>query len=146
MVEVSKDPELSNQFRGSNKIHIRNGNSPFTREQDRAGGRERYEIHHIIPISKGGEVYNVDNMGDKKILSDYTESEFLDLVRKIYNAEGPTEEDDNRRVREFRRLAEHPSGSDLIFYPEDGKDDSPEGVVQEVKQWRQANGKSGFKN
>ncbi|MBS0891882.1 S-type pyocin domain-containing protein [Tatumella sp. JGM94] len=60
--EVSKDPELSSQFRGSNKIHIRNGNSPFTREQDRAGGRERYEIHHIILISKGGEVYNVDNM------------------------------------------------------------------------------------
>ncbi|WP_241580492.1 bacteriocin immunity protein [Rosenbergiella nectarea] len=85
-------------------------------------------------------------MGDKKILSDYTESEFLDLVRKIYNAEGPTEEDDNRRVREFRRLAEHPSGSDLIFYPEDGKDDSPEGVVQEVKEWRQANGKPGFKD
>ncbi|WP_415186355.1 S-type pyocin domain-containing protein [Serratia rubidaea] len=62
-LEVSNDPELSSQFRGSNKIHIRNGNSPFTREQDRAGGRERYEIHHIIPISKGGEVYNVDNMG-----------------------------------------------------------------------------------
>ncbi|WP_236127649.1 S-type pyocin domain-containing protein [Cedecea colo] len=62
-LEVSKDPELSSQFRGSNKIHIRNGSSPFTRELDRAGGRERYEIHHIIPISKGGDVYNVDNMG-----------------------------------------------------------------------------------
>ncbi|MEY8709730.1 HNH endonuclease signature motif containing protein [Mangrovibacter phragmitis] len=62
VLEVSKAPEVSSQFRGSNKIHIRNGNSPFTREQDRAGGRERYEIHHIIPISKGGDVYNVDNM------------------------------------------------------------------------------------
>ncbi|WP_029686709.1 bacteriocin immunity protein [Tatumella saanichensis] len=85
-------------------------------------------------------------MGEKKTLSDYTESEFLDLVRKIYNAEGPTEEDDNRRVREFRRLTEHPSGSDLIFYPENGKEDSPEGVVLEVKEWRQAKGKSGFKS
>lgn len=84
-------------------------------------------------------------MSDKKTLSDYTESEFLDLVRKICNAEGPTEEDDNRRVREFRRLSEHPSGSDLIFYPEEGKDDSPESIVQEVKEWRQANGKPGFK-
>lgn len=62
-LEVSKAPELSSQFRGSNKIHIRNGNSPFTRERDRAGGRERYEIHHVITISKGGDVYNVDNMG-----------------------------------------------------------------------------------
>jgi plasmid stabilization system protein ParE len=84
-------------------------------------------------------------MNEKKTLSDYTESEFLDLVRKICRAEGPTEEDDNRLVREFRRLAEHPSGSDLIFYPEDGRDDSPEGIVHEVKKWRQANGKPGFK-
>ncbi|WP_227318781.1 bacteriocin immunity protein [Cedecea davisae] len=85
-------------------------------------------------------------MSDKKTLSDYSESEFLDLVRKICRAEGPTEEDDNRLVREFRRLAEHPSGSDLIFYPDDGKDDSPEGIVKEVKEWRQANGKPGFKD
>ncbi|MBU4681345.1 bacteriocin immunity protein [Cedecea davisae] len=85
-------------------------------------------------------------MSDKKTLSDYSESEFLDLVRKICRAEGPTEEDDNRLVRKFRRLAEHPSGSDLIFYPDDGKDDSPEGIVKEVKEWRQANGKPGFKD
>lgn len=84
-------------------------------------------------------------MDDKK-LSDYSESEFLDLVRKICRAEGPTEEEDNRLVREFRRLAEHPSGSDLIFYPDDGKDDSPEGIVKEVKEWRQANGKPVFKD
>ncbi|NIG76095.1 bacteriocin immunity protein [Klebsiella sp. Ap-873] len=84
-------------------------------------------------------------MDDKK-LSDYSESEFLYLVRKICRAEGPTEEDENRLVREFRRLAEHPSGSDLIFYPDDGKDDSPEGIVKEVKEWRQANGKPGFKD
>lgn len=84
-------------------------------------------------------------MDDKK-LSDYSEREFLDLVRKICRAEGLTEEDDNRLVREFRRLAEHPLGSDLIFYPDDGKDDSPEGIVKEVKEWRQANGKPGFKD
>lgn len=81
-----------------------------------------------------------------KKLSDYSDSEFLDLVHKICRAEGPTEEDDNRLVREFRRIAEHPSGSDLIFYQEDGKDDSPEGIVQEIKKWRQANGKPGFKD
>ncbi|MDF7681084.1 S-type pyocin domain-containing protein [Enterobacteriaceae bacterium ESL0689] len=62
-LEVSEDPELSGQFKPHNQINVRNGNSPFTREVDRAGGRERYEIHHIIPISKGGDVYNVDNMG-----------------------------------------------------------------------------------
>ncbi|MGG1927214.1 bacteriocin immunity protein [Enterobacter soli] len=80
-----------------------------------------------------------------KKLSDYTESEFLYLVQKICSADCETEEDGNHLVREFERLAEHPSGADLIFYPEDGKDDSPEGIVREVKEWRSVNGKSGFK-
>ncbi|EKS6649400.1 bacteriocin immunity protein [Enterobacter bugandensis] len=80
-----------------------------------------------------------------RLLSDYTEEEFLELVRKICNADAPTEEDENRLVREFKRLTEHPAGSDLIFYPEEGKDYSPEGIVREVKEWRKENGKSGFK-
>lgn len=62
-IEVSKDPELVKQFRRHNQTHIRNGNSPFTRGADCVGRRERYEIHHIKPISQGGDVYNVDNMG-----------------------------------------------------------------------------------
>lgn len=81
-----------------------------------------------------------------KKLSEYTESEFLYLVQKIFSAVCETEEDGNRQVIEFERLVEHPSGTDLIFYPEDGKDDSPQGVIQEVKEWRQRRGKSGFKS
>ena len=80
-----------------------------------------------------------------RLLSDYTEEEFLELVRKICNADARTEEDENRLVREFKRLTQHPAGSDLIFYPEEGKDYSPEGIVREVKEWRKENGKSGFK-
>lgn len=48
-------------------------------------------------------------------------------------------------VLEFERLSEHPKGSDVIFYPDQGKDYSPEGIVREVKEWRRENGKSGFK-
>lgn len=80
-----------------------------------------------------------------RMLSDYTEEEFLELVRKICNADATTEKDENRLVREFKRLTEHPAGSDLIFYPEEGKDYSPEGIVREVKEWRRANGKPSFK-
>ena len=80
-----------------------------------------------------------------RLLSDYTEEEFLELVRKICNADAPTEEEENRWVREFKRLTQHPAGSDLIFYPEQGKDYSPEGIVREIKEWRRANGKPGFK-
>lgn len=84
-------------------------------------------------------------MTGKKEISDYTENEFLGLVRKICNAEGETEQEDVENILEFVRLCEHPSGSDLIFYPEDGQDDSPEGIVQQVKEWRKANGKPGFR-
>ena len=81
----------------------------------------------------------------KKAISDYTEAEFLEFVRKICRAEGETEADDDKLIDEFRRLAEHPKGSNVIYYPEEGQDDSPEGIVKEVKQWRAKNGKSGFK-
>lgn len=80
-----------------------------------------------------------------KNLSDYTESEFLNLVRIICTATSDTEEEGSLLVLEFERLSEHPSGSDIIFYPEKGKDYSPEGIVREVKEWRSANGKLGFK-
>ncbi|BBJ69942.1 bacteriocin immunity protein [Enterobacter sp. 18A13] len=83
---------------------------------------------------------------EKKMISDYTEAEFLEFVRKICLAEGATEEDDNKLVDEFRRLTEHPDGSDLIYYPKDDQDDSPEGIVKTVKEWRAANGKPGFKS
>ena len=56
-------------------------------------------------------------MTDKKQLSDYTEGDFLKLVSKIYNAEGETEQEDEKNILEFIRLCEHPAGSDLIFYP-----------------------------
>ena len=42
---------------------MRKGNAPYTRTPESVGKRERYEIHHIQPISQGGKVYDVDNMG-----------------------------------------------------------------------------------
>lgn len=85
-------------------------------------------------------------MTGKQNFSDYTEGEFLDFVRKICNAEGATEKENDKLVEEFERLTEHPDGSDLIFYPCDDREDSPEGIVQEVKEWRKANGKPGFRD
>ncbi|MRE92262.1 bacteriocin immunity protein [Enterobacter bugandensis] len=80
-----------------------------------------------------------------KTISDYTESEFLDFVRKIFDVSTTSESEDIKNILEFKRITEHPDGSDLIFYPREDRDDSPEGIVQEVKQWRKANGKPGFK-
>lgn len=76
-------------------------------------------------------------------ISKFTESEFLEFVKKIYIVDYPTDQDHRNAVYEFTRLAEHPAGTDLLFYPEEGKD-SPEQIVAEVKAWRAANGKPGF--
>ncbi|CNF31958.1 bacteriocin immunity protein [Yersinia mollaretii] len=80
-----------------------------------------------------------------KTICDYTESEFLELVKKLYNVESYSEEEDIEHIIEFKRLCEHPAGSDLIYYPEGNREDSPEGVVEEIKKWRAENGKPGFK-
>ena len=81
-----------------------------------------------------------------KNISDYTESEFLEFFRRLCDFSNKTESEDIKNILEFNRLTEHPAGSDLIFYPEDGQDDSPEGIVQQVKEWRKANGKPGFRS
>jgi hypothetical protein len=80
-----------------------------------------------------------------KSISDYTESEFLEFVRSLFNVADTSESEDIKNILEFKRLTEHPDGSDLIFYPRDDREDSPEGVVQEIKEWRKANGKPGFR-
>lgn len=79
-----------------------------------------------------------------KRISDLSESEFLSFVTRVYNDDYDTEEQHIDAVLEFKALSEHPSGSDLIFYPEPGKS-GPTAVVEEVKAWRAANGKPGFK-
>ncbi|EGO7253151.1 bacteriocin immunity protein [Salmonella enterica] len=83
---------------------------------------------------------------EKNTISDYTEAEFLAFVRKIcLVSDYKTEGEHINAVLKFETLSEHPDGSDLIYYPKDGQDDSPEGIVKEVKEWRAKNGKPGFK-
>ncbi|POX30565.1 bacteriocin immunity protein [Serratia marcescens] len=83
---------------------------------------------------------------EKSTISEYTETEFLNFVREICNvSDYKTENDHTIAVLKFENLTEHPDGSDLIYYPKDGQDDSPEGIVKEVKEWRAKNGKPGFK-
>jgi hypothetical protein len=79
-------------------------------------------------------------------IQDITEAEFLEFVRKICVMDYKTEYQHTQAVMTFERLGEHPDGSDLIYYPKPDADDSPEGIVKEVKTWRAANGKAGFKS
>ncbi|KAF1019240.1 MAG: Colicin-E9 immunity protein [Pseudomonas sp.] len=81
----------------------------------------------------------------KSSLSDYTEAEFIGLLERILGC-GESEETENKLVLHFDRICEHPAGADLIFYPEDGADESALGITQTVKTWRAANGLPGFKD
>ena len=78
-------------------------------------------------------------------IGDMSEKEFLDFVWKIYQSEYATEKQQIAAVMEYERLSEHPAGSDLLYYPEPGKE-GPERVVLEIKNWRKANGRPGFKD
>lgn len=79
-------------------------------------------------------------------IEDITELEFLEFVKKICSADYRTQHQHSKAILEFERLGEHPDGSDLIYYPQKSADDSPEGIVKTVKEWRAQNGKPGFKS
>ncbi len=84
-------------------------------------------------------------MTDKK-LSDYTESEFFDFITKIIQVEFPSESAHSDALYEFGQMVGHPDGWDLIYHPKPGADNSTQGIINSIKEWRVANGKSGFKN
>lgn len=83
---------------------------------------------------------------DKKRLSDFTESEFLDFVAGVSKDTYKSEQEHIDAVLLFEQLSEHPSGSDLLYYPEPEADSTPAGIVKMVKEWRAVNGKPGFKS
>lgn len=82
----------------------------------------------------------------KKNFADFTEAEFIQLMQEI-RAANQTAPDEilDPLLKQFCEITEHPDGTDLIYYPEDGADNSNEGITQTVKQWRAALGLRGFK-
>lgn len=81
----------------------------------------------------------------KTKFNEYSDSEFVALLRRIVDHSG-SESGVDQLVFHFEKVSEHPDGSDLIFYPKDGADDSPEGITRTVKEWRAANGLPGFRS
>jgi len=78
-------------------------------------------------------------------LEQYTEIEFTELVEDIWFVNVESEAMHDELLLHFEKVSEHPQGSDLIYYPLEGEDSSPTGIVESVKAWRAANGKPGFK-
>jgi len=79
-------------------------------------------------------------------LSDYTETEFFQLLKKICDANFATEQEHTDAILLFKKLAEHPQGSDLIYYADSDEESTPEAIIAKIKSWRLANGKEGFKS
>ncbi|MGA8134892.1 MAG: bacteriocin immunity protein [Pseudomonas gingeri] len=80
----------------------------------------------------------------KSSLSEYSEHEFLELIKEICGAVG-TEEYQDELLEHFIEATGNSAASDWIYYPEDGEDDSPKGILESVKAWRAAQGLPGFK-
>lgn len=85
-------------------------------------------------------------MSDTMKISDFTEAEFLDFIISITDPAHETSERElDARIEKFNELSEHPSGSDLIYWPEADGLDTPDEILRLVKEWRASNGKPGFK-
>ena len=80
-------------------------------------------------------------------ISDYTEAQFIQFMDELFTANdnGASDEALGELLDQFRLLTEHPDGTDLIYYPEDGADDTARGITETVKKWREDNGLPGFK-
>lgn len=90
-------------------------------------------------------------MNFKDKLEYYTEAEFLAFLENIFTTHNHLTAEEfelfvRKHVKHFEKITEHPEKSDVIFYPKEGQEDSPQGVLKEIKEWRAANGKPGFKS
>ncbi len=82
----------------------------------------------------------------KNSISDYTEAEFIEFMKEI-DKENVAETDDklDLLLNHFEQVTEHPDGTDLIYYAASDAESTPEAITKKIKEWRAANGKSGFK-
>lgn len=60
---VANDEVLSRQFSAQNLSAMKNtGTAPYTPASDHYLAHKKFILHHVIPISKSGAVYDVDNI------------------------------------------------------------------------------------
>lgn len=81
----------------------------------------------------------------KSAINEYTEQEFLEVLNRLFDGQCSTEEEYHSLIEHVEQISQHPKGNEILFYPAAGVDDSPEGVLQVIKEWRVSNGLPGFK-
>jgi hypothetical protein len=60
--KATANSQYVGEFNRLNRANMAKGLAPFARASEHVGKRGVYELHHIIPISKGGPVYDVSNI------------------------------------------------------------------------------------
>lgn len=60
--EVGKNEHLSSQFSPVNIQRMKSGRAPFVIQGQQLGKRAVYELDHVEPIGKGGNVYDINNI------------------------------------------------------------------------------------
>ncbi|CAK9892123.1 MULTISPECIES: S-type pyocin domain-containing protein [Pseudomonas] len=83
----------------------------------------------------------------KSSLQDYTESEFLNLVKKIW-AVDVSKEDHDRLIEHFDTIVDHTGGADLILYTEDvitGNVTLPQSFIGFLRRLHRQQGTAAFK-
>ena len=88
----------------------------------------------------------MDNHTSRTSHHEFTRSEFIAFIDYVSDSEGRTEAEDDALVAEFDRLVPHPAKRDLLFWPEEGADDSATGIVNEIERYCLENGLPAFKD
>lgn len=86
-------------------------------------------------------------------LQDYTESEFRRFLDEFFEATEtnnlPDSEYDkyiSKLTKHFSDIVEHPEGNGLIYHPAASREDSVDGVIEELESWYKQQGKDCFKD
>ncbi|WP_110636254.1 bacteriocin immunity protein [Pseudomonas sp. CC120222-01a] len=81
----------------------------------------------------------------KHSLADYTCAEFRAVVDELLQASGTSSWQD-RLLEHFIEMAEHPDGSDLLYYPANELEGCAVGVIARIIAWRKSKGLPLFKD
>ena len=90
-------------------------------------------------------------MNHLKKIEDHTEAEFIELLNEFsanprYQGEMDRESYIDSLVDHFDKIVDHPESDGLIFYPPDDREDSPQGIIDEIKRWSKSQGRASFKD
>jgi hypothetical protein len=81
-----------------------------------------------------------------KSIADFTKDEFSKFIEAGSDPSGKSQKKADAFIGQFNELVPHPAKSDLLYWPTEGADDSPEGVVAEIERYCRENGLPGFKD